>query len=628
MKLHRALAVCIGLWACAPGLHAQASPQVDATAFINGGGLEMPKLSPDGARLAGIVRTNTLRAVVTQKVDGSDRRVFYTEEKPGAVLDLMRWVSNERVLLRMSRSDGVRMDRGTLPVSRLVSIGVDNPNPKVMAPRNDDRRYITLGSFEGFPACSNSPFVTVGIGSRGRGESDLGRFDARSGELTDEITIRGRLLIWWVDSLGQARLFKSRNEDTDQWQWLPAGVSKPVAVDWAALKSYTAWQLLGFDAQPHQVLVLAERDGGWYVLRIDVNSPDQAEVLAHIGKMSNPERFTLLRNELNCQAVGLRNGDQTVLWGDDLAAFWAGLSQALPERQLVLAQWQGDRVLVQMSQANLPTRHLVGLRSARKLDVVTSSYSRLPGNLGLKEQVFAVGEAQGRWLQREDSKGTLPTVVCVSCELDRGDGGRYNPLSAYLAYRGFGVLHLSLNEPPKPLLDAQAYQVRLHDAALRMAAERGWSDPERVAIVGGHGNASWMAMAIGSAQRPAVRAVAVSGLVSDMGRYVYWDMQGDPASASYREMIGEATEAELSAASPMARLAQWQAPLLLVHAEQDTMVRVQQSRVLADALKAAGKPVTFLRLPSATQSLAHPPDRTQVVQAIDELLAPLLVKTP
>ena len=78
----------------------------------------------------------------------------------------------------------------------------------------------------------------------------------------------------------------------------------------------------------------------------------------------------------------------------------------------------------------------------------------------------------------------------------------------------------------------------------------------------------------------------------------------------------------------LARLAQWQAPLLLVHAEQDTMVRVQQSRVLADALKAAGKPVTFLRLPSATQSLAHPPDRTQVVQAIDELLAPLLVKTP
>lgn len=631
MKLHSTLALCVSLWAGAADSVAQTSPTVDPTAFINGGGLEAPSLSPDGTRLAGMLRTNTLRALVTQNIDGSDRKVVFTEDRPEAALDLVRWVSNDRVLLRASKSDGVRLGRQTLPVSRLVSIAIDGTAPKVMAPRDDDRGSINHSSFEGDLACDSSPYVTVRIGALDRGTSDLGRFDARTGAMSDVLGVKGEPVRWWVDSEGHARLVMTRDGGAPTWQWRPSGRGNLAAVDWPVLKGYTAWHLMGFDALPNHVLALAERDGTWQLVRIDVNKPTEAEVLTTIGEVSRPEHATLLRNELTCNAVGVRHGDQTVLWGDNLAPFWAGLVQALPEPKLVLEQWQGDRVLVRLSQASLPTRYLLGLRSARKLDVVAETYRRLPGNLGLTERTFSIGEAKARWLQRADASGALPTVVCIGCEIDRADSAGYNPLSAYFAYRGFGVLSVSDRDAPMPLLEEQAKDVQAHGAALRWADEKGWSDAQRVAIVAGHSNASWMAMALASAQQPPVRAVAVSGLVSDMGRQVFRDILGrtgvsEGTRASYRRLIGTATEAELSAASPMARVAQWQIPLLLIHPEQHGAVDVKHSQMLADAMQAAGKPVTLLRLPKTTEILAHPPYRSQVIKAIDDLLAPLLVK--
>jgi acetyl esterase/lipase len=618
-----------------PAQPAQPSPSVDAAAFINAGGLEDPRLSPNGERLAGMVRNNSVRALVTQKIDGSDRKVVFAEDKPETALDFVRWVGDDRVLLRLWKSDGMKLGSQALPVSRLISIKMDAGQPKVLSPR-----YAGSGgtpnhmSHEGRLTCPSSPFVTLKSGEYGRTGSELLRFDARTGVPMSDVGVEGAMRRWWSDSEGQARLFQLQGDGKAQWRWLPASRKTPVPVDWPVLASYPEWQVLGFDGQPDQVLVLAQRDGKWQVLRVNVNEPTAAQTVAELDTTKAPEALELVRNETTCQAVGLRHSEGTLLWGDNLIPFWGGLAQAVPNAKLELVQWQGDRILVRMSEAGLPTRYLLGLRSARKLDVVAETYSRLPGDLGLSQHPVEVGPYKATWLQRSDSTGPLPTVLCIACELNRrGPDGSYLPLAAYLAYRGFGVLNVNHESDDTPLLDRLVLERQSQTAALAEVARLGWSNPHRMAVVAGHSTASWLAMAFAGAHQPQVRAVAVSGLVSDMGRYAYREILGvgfisEGTKAGVRRLVGKATEAELSAASPMAMAPQWQAPLLLVHAESHGSVNVTHSQRLADALKAAGKPVTLLRLPNTTEELAHPPYRTQVIKAIDELLAPLLLPSP
>ncbi len=53
------------------------------------------------------------------------------------------------------------------------------------------------------------------------------------------------------------------------------------------------------------------------------------------------------------------------------------------------------------------------------------------------------------------------------------------------------------------------------------------------------------------------------------------------------------------AASPRRRAAEIKAPVLLIHGLDDAVVAVAQSRMMAQALKAAGKPVELVTLRDA-----------------------------
>lgn len=50
----------------------------------------------------------------------------------------------------------------------------------------------------------------------------------------------------------------------------------------------------------------------------------------------------------------------------------------------------------------------------------------------------------------------------------------------------------------------------------------------------------------------------------------------------------------LDAISPIARAAHADAPILLIHGKDDTVVPISQSETMESALKRAGKPVVFV----------------------------------
>jgi len=124
-------------------------------------------------------------------------------------------------------------------------------------------------------------------------------------------------------------------------------------------------------------------------------------------------------------------------------------------------------------------------------------------------------------------------------------------------------------------------------------------DPKRVCIVGAS-YGGYAALAGVTLQQGLYRcAVSVAG-VADMHRMLTDIASADGAdrrALDFWRGLSSAKGQDLDAISPAQHAAKADAPVLLIHGENDSVVRIDQSRLMERALKAAGKPVDFVIMP-------------------------------
>jgi len=156
---------------------------------------------------------------------------------------------------------------------------------------------------------------------------------------------------------------------------------------------------------------------------------------------------------------------------------------------------------------------------------------------------------------------------------------------------------------------------------VRYLARRGTIDPKRVCIVGAS-YGGYAALA-GITLDPGVYrcAVSVAGL-SDLKRMLRWTTEKN----GYRDNIEQRywdrflgvsgpDDPALRAISPIEHIQAVTAPVLLIHGRDDTRVPFEQSEVMADALRHAGKSVEFVTLKHEDHWLSRSATRFQMLQA-------------
>ncbi|WP_304171808.1 S9 family peptidase, partial [Phenylobacterium aquaticum] len=235
--------------------------------------------------------------------------------------------------------------------------------------------------------------------------------------------------------------------------------------------------------------------------------------------------------------------------------------------------------------------------------------------------------------------GKLPLIVLPHGGPAAHDDEGFDWLTQFLATRGYAVLRPQFRGSTGygDAFERAGHgewggkiQTDLLDGVATLAAS-GQIDPNRVCIVGASFG-GYAALAGATLHPEAYRCAASIAGISDLGTLSnqlgrLYGVDEGPQQALRRLLAGMSVE-ELRAISPVRHVDDVRAPILLIHADQDTVVAPSQSQFMAESLKAAGKSVEYVTLVGDDHYLMQSATRTQMLEALGAFLAKNLPVTP
>lgn len=225
----------------------------------------------------------------------------------------------------------------------------------------------------------------------------------------------------------------------------------------------------------------------------------------------------------------------------------------------------------------------------------------------------------------------LPTVIFPHGGPESRDAMRFDWWSQFMASRGYAVLQPNYRGSSGYGRDfvtagdgewAGKAQDDLEDGVKKLVAD-GIADPKRVCIVG----ASWGGyLALGGASfKPDLYACAVSYAgPSDMALDLYTGTvlyEGEGTSVWKRRMGALDDSKKLDSQSPINFAKNVKIPVLLLHSEKDTTVKIEQSEMEKRALERAGKQVEFVKLDGDDHYLEYADSRIKLLKEVERFLA-------
>lgn len=228
----------------------------------------------------------------------------------------------------------------------------------------------------------------------------------------------------------------------------------------------------------------------------------------------------------------------------------------------------------------------------------------------------------------------LPTVLLVHGGPWARDTWGFDPQAQWLTNRGYAVLQVNFRGSTgfgKAFLNAgnREWAAKMHDDlldAVNWLVDQGISDSDKIAIMGG--SYGGYATLVGLTFSPEVFAAGVdivgpSNIITLLKSIPpYWE----PLKAQMYHRIGnlETEEEFLKSRSPLFFIDRIQKPLLIGQGANDPRVKQAESDQIAQAMRAAGKPVEYALYPDEGHGFARPENRIHFYAIAEEFLAKYL----
>ncbi len=328
-----------------------------------------------------------------------------------------------------------------------------------------------------------------------------------------------------------------------------------------------------------------------------------------------------------------------VFFDNELQAHWDAVLRAFPNERVSLLSHSDDysRLLVRVFGAKDGYVYALFDWYSHQLTVLGAVYKGLDAVAEVRQISYQAADGLEipayLTLPRGRAQTNLPLVVLPHGGPAAADSNHFDWWAQALAAQGYAVIQPNYRGSTVSVRFREAgygewgrkMQLDLSDA-VHYLAQRGTIDPKRVCIVGAS-YGGYAALA-GVTLNPGVYrcAVSVAGL-SDLRRQLRWTNANSASADNHAQRywdrfmgVSGPGDPALLAISPIEHISAVTAPVLLIHGRDDTVVPYEQSEIMADALKHAGKFVEFVTLEHEDHWLSRSATRFQMLQATVKFL--------
>jgi acetyl esterase/lipase len=387
--------------------------------------------------------------------------------------------------------------------------------------------------------------------------------------------------------------------------------------------------LVGLGATVGTVILAEERVGGeprWF--EIPLAGGERKEILAEASIKASyydPKTRQLMGYHADGDVPAYR------FFGNYPQKVAAAIVKAFPGMRVHLEDWNDrfDRVLVMTEGAgDAQTWWMIDIKGGQSREI-GHSYPMKAADVGPMRMVkYKAGDgmeiAGVLTLPPGRKAANLPVVILPHGGPAARDYPGFDWWAQAFASRGYAVLQPNFRGSTGYGVEfrragkgqwGRKMQSDISDGLAYLAAQ-GIADPKRACIMGGS-YGGYAALAGVTLQQGLYRcAVAVAG-VSDVAKMAVTEVQesgyNDTLRRALKEEIGE--RKDLRPISPINFAAKADAPILLIHGKDDTVVAYAQSTAMAAALRAAGKPVELVTLPGEDHWLSRGETRLAMLEA-------------
>ncbi len=648
--------------------------------FANHPYATLPALSPDGSQMAIVFRTEGNRAIATRPTAADDESAPKVIGAMRSRPRWLRWVKQDRVLVSIERYQRrtelktlVREPDPPMPIydrrGNVIGYRIPPQPPRKVLPGGRAVQLYSFNAVRGgsrhlgkdwkdpvpiqddvlswLPADPRRILISYdpidGFASRDTQRPSVRRISATTGSPTVKVRENRRVQRWFADHDGEVRLGEFVADDGQHILYRLEG-RKVVEVSTYvnALEASARFAAHAYD--PDLIYAWAPVQGRQALVTLRLSDATVEGVFAHPKyDVTGP----LVFDETARKLLGVGYVDdvpQLHALDESLAKERELMQKAVPGVVLEYVSESENKqlVLVRASSDVRPPAYYLYERLKKEMRLEIAEYPRLEGEpLAAMEPVsfFArdgleIPAYLTRPLRNPEKTGNpdktgdpAPAIVLVHDGPDERASRRFDPLVQWLARRGFAVLEpnyrgsAGFGQKYRSLGLGEwggAMQDDLEDAAAWLASE-GVADPKRIGIYGrGYGGYASL-VALARADTP-FRSAASYGGPTDLVELLDDDDNARvDVDWSQRVMgVRRLKKAQLSALSPISQIASLAGPVLLLHAERDERVRLEQSERYAKAAKKIGRPIELVTFDDELHELAREPNRVRWFEKLTE----------
>jgi len=602
---------------CAAALLGAALPAAAADKLAE---IDQMRISPDGRHVVSLARKGWTGTLVITDLDDHSVRTLPRSNKFSWLASItdVNWVGNDLLAVDLDEPSSYLVNLKGEAVTKLGEEFI-----RLLAPGKDGaRRALVYRDVE---------------------DREIDIVDLRSLQRTKlSVDLPGQVRTHAFDREGVLRAASTLETShlrgtTKVRNWYRASASAP----WQLLAEFDVteepWTTLAVLDEPGMIAVLSRhgRDN-LAVFRYDTARREHVEVMA-----SHPTDDVLRVDGLldaNFERVITGGIKPTMHWFDETwAALQKSVDAALPGLINMLSGDPKGRVLIlSVSDVDPGRWFVVDTRTSKFWEVGVALPAVDPQAMRPKEIVrYAARDGlsiQGYLTRPAGQQGPAPMVVLIHGGPQQRDTWEWERESQWLALEGYVVFQPQFRgstgfgarfERAGYMQWGRAMQDDISDGVLHLV-EQGIADPKRVCIYGasyGGYAALW-----GAIKTPELYRCAASFMgVTDLYEQAHGSLLDDSTAISrefLRTRLGdpEKNRAQLDEVSPLRQADRVGVPVFLAHGLRDTRVLPSHSRLMADALRARGKPVEYLTFPN----LGHWEPRGETLRTYNNALIKFL----